>query len=259
MATSPLEALPDPRFDLLSLARLRESAAVVLAFKPEARTIRAAHAECVEEMRRRGLALDFYCKGCHALLDEKMESCWACGAEIRDGLEEPEMDDSELRRRAATLGVATEGRESEAVLRDLDRAETARATKVRDARLQELESARLNETLTAEMPDGWRKNRAQMYTSYWDPAGVRRIGVCDRGLSVLFNVDDGALDGVPNLKFYPKAERVRKHMGRSNYVFVGDVAKDALEVCRGLFKRFSATKASRTPKSVRPRTRGAAK
>ena len=105
--------------------------------------------------------------------------------------------------------------------------------------LSGIEAQRLNELMTAELPDGWRKSKARQYYSYFDPSGVRRIAVFHRGLRICFTVDDGLLDDFDDLEFLDAAERKRRHFGRANYQFLGDVAKNALEICRRVFKRYS--------------------
>jgi hypothetical protein len=244
MSETVPQTQPEPAWDKLTLGKLRAQSISVLGITPAARTLKPAYWEVVGLLRGRGTALDFSCGNCRALIDAQVSACWACGADIDDGAAEPEMELEELRRAVSAMklrGVDAAALDRAGLRAAYERGATARTAdrSHRDAKLSELEADAINAELTEKMPDGWRKRRPQMYTSYWDPSGARRIAVFQRGLCVHFSVPDGELDKVPNLHFIDAAERKTRHAGRTNYEFTGDVSKDAVAVCLRVFKKHS--------------------
>ncbi len=105
--------------------------------------------------------------------------------------------------------------------------------------MAQAEFQQLNERLTELMPDGWTKHPVRNFVSYWDALNVKRIVVKRRGLHVFFAVEDGQLDGTPNLAFLDQEERRRRHFGRDNYLYVGDVTKEVLSVCQKVFDLYA--------------------
>ncbi len=104
------------------------------------------------------------------------------------------------------------------------------------------ESKRLNEQITEAMPDGWTKKSLNQYMAYFDPGRTRRIAIFHRGLRIQFSVDDGFLDGFPDLVFLDSKERLAKHMGRVNYEYVGDTASYAHDLCLRVMKEYGPGK-----------------
>jgi hypothetical protein len=235
MTTPELEG---PRFKLLNLNALKKHCGEVLDFEPKKRTIRGAYEEVLEELTRRKHETPYVCGYCNAQIDGEMERCWACGSVIDDDEEDPKMTDAEVSTRAKKLGIDPEG-EPEEVKAAVEAAERSRREKTRDADLSGIEAERINEKLTEQMPDGWRKSKANQYTSYWDPNGKRRIAVFTRGLNVHFSVDDGLLDGLEHLEYLDPEERKRRHAGRTNYLFTGEIAREAVEICAKVMGHYS--------------------
>jgi hypothetical protein len=233
---------PEPKWEVLTLPTLRRAASEVLGVKPKKRTLRTAYEEVLAELRGGDRDLTFTCQECGSLIDDVMLRCWACGLVFSDDVaaEEPSVADDELAVRAERLGIDPAGLDREDLLKRIEDAETrARASKV-DADLLLLESRRLNEHLTEAMPDGWSKKRSKQYTTYFDADGTRRIAVFHRGLRVDFSVDDGFLDGFPNVEFFDRDERRRRHFGRTNYVYSGETFKTGFDLAKRVFARYQA-------------------
>lgn len=223
---------PEVNWKKLEISTLRAATEEVLSFSPASKVLRDAYAEVVREMDSRGIETPFVCGNCNAPIDETSAKCWACGSVIDDepGDTEPEIVLEEVLERAKKLKIDVDGKTPEEIVGLIEAVER----KKREAKRSDLagiESKHLNEKLTEMMGDGWRKKRTTQYLAYFDPAGVRRIGVYHRGLSVHFSVDDGDLAGFAGIEYYDAAERKRRHYGRTNYVYKGDVTKEALAAC----------------------------
>ena len=234
-----------PRWKVLSLQTLRESAKEVLDVDVTERTVRGAYEEVMGKLG--GRELDYVCGRCNAPIDGDMKRCWACGAAISDdeGEEDPEMKLEEIQARAKSLGIAITANNTrkpkDVLLKEVEAAETRRRTaSARGADVHGIEAQKLNEVLTEKMPDGWTKSVSKQFTSYWDVDHVRRISVMLRGFRVCFCVDDGFFgkDLAEGCDFYPPEERRRRHYGRDNYIYRGDVAKEALRMSEAVFKKY---------------------
>lgn len=222
----------------MSIAALRKYTDQELQIEIEAVKLKEAHGEVVEKLQKRGLDLDYSCGQCNSPLAEEMIRCWACGSTV-DMDDEPEMAPSEVKERAEKLGVDTDGSQSDVEAR-IEEAETAGAKeRKRGGDIGGKEAEALNQLLTNKITNGWKKNVSGQYTSYFDPNGKRRFVVFHRGLGVHFSVNDGDLDGVANLEFVDDKERRRRHFGRTNYVYTGEVAKDVVVVAERVIKLFS--------------------
>ena len=240
--------LSDPKWDILKLQSIRENVVEVLKFEISAGTIKEAYVEVVTKLRNRGDAIDWACGNCNAAIDNVVNKCWACGAGIDEEVAEPAMALEELRRRARSLKVSDEGTIEEIEAR-VEEAEQARVKQRKHRRgdVGGIEADGLNKRIQAAMGEGWTKKRVRQYTSYWDPSGVKRILLFHRGLTVHFAVKDGELDDVENLLFMDDKERKRRHFGRDNYRYEGEVAKEVLEICLkvlGMYTPLTLTKES---------------
>jgi len=226
-----------PRWEEMNLATLRTACKEVLEFTPKKRTIKGAYQEVLDHLAGEKHDLPYLCGHCNAAIDGEMPRCWACGAEIDDGDEEPEPTEETVQDRAAAAGVKSEGRSAADLEREVEKRESKNRAQNR-VDLTGLESQRLNQLLTEAMPDGWRKSVSKQYIAYWDPAGARRLAVFNRGLAIHFTVEEGFLDGLKDVTHLDAEERKRRHFGRVNYLYVGDVAKDALAICKKVFRRY---------------------
>ena len=237
-------ALPEkgPRWKVLSLQSLKESAKEVLGLEIAERTVRGAYEEALSKLT--GRELDYVCGRCNAPIDDKMNRCWACGAVISDGEEDPEMKLEEIQTRAKALGIPITAsgtrKTKDVLLKEVEAAETRRRN-VRSTDVHGIEAQKMNEVLTGKMPDGWTKTVSKQFTSYWDAEHVRRFIVLFRGLRVHFAVDDGFFpDPLPEgCEFLNVEERRKRHFGRDNYVYRGDVAKDVIEMAEKVFKKYA--------------------
>lgn len=234
-----------PRWKVLSLQTLREAAKEVLGIEVAERTVRGAYEEALRSLE--GRELEYMCGRCGAPLDEKMPRCWACAASISDGNEEDEMRLEEIQARAKKLGIAITAnntrKTNEALLKEVEAAETRRRNlSARGADVTGMEAQKLNEAITVDLglPDGWTKSASKQFTSYWDGEHVRRVSVMLRGFKVCFCVDDGffGTDLPDGLAFYHPEERKRRHYGRDNYIYTGDVSKVALKLVDAVFKKY---------------------
>jgi hypothetical protein len=233
-----------PRWKVLSLQTLRESAHGILGLDVTERTVRGAYEEVLRKLE--GRELDYVCGRCNAPLDDKMTRCWACGAVISDDEEEPEMKLEEVQTRARSLGIALvkdgNRKNKDELLKEVEAAEhRRRLAAARGADVHGLEAQKLNEALTVKvgLPDGWTKSVSKQFTSYWDADHVRRISVALTGFRVCFCVPDAFFgeekDHPEGLNFYDQAERKRRHYGRDNYIYRGDVSKVALQLAEKVF------------------------
>lgn len=240
--SASIPELDGVKFDRLNLTTLRASCGEVLKFEPTGRKLREAYEEVLGFLNERAWgswrALEYLCAYCRSPIDDEMEKCWACGSVFGDE-KESSMESTELEERARKLGVDTEGKSEEELTTEIEEAETLRRLNLKDANLSTLESKRLNERLSEELPDRWRKKVSNQFVGYHDPSGIRRVGVFHRGLKLVFTVEDGMLDDFDDLEYLDDSERRRLHYGRSNYVFRGDVSEDALKICRHIFSRYS--------------------
>ena len=229
--------LNEPKWENLKIATLRASSEETLGFKPTSKKLKEAWNEVRAKLEKKG-DLSYLCGKCNSPIDGDVVKCWACGAEITDDKDEensePAMVDSEVDKRAKDLGVE-DASDKESAIED---AEKKKAQSRKNVDISVAEAQAINQKLTQDMPDGWRKKQSGQYTTYWDPNGVRRIAVFIRGFSVHFGVDDGMLDKKENVEFYDSRERKKRHFGRTNYVYVGDVSKKALELCAIVFKAY---------------------
>lgn len=243
-----------PRWKVLSLQTLKESTKEVLGLEVAERTVRGAYEEVMGKLT--GRELEYVCGRCNAPIDGEMKLCWACGAAIsEDGEEEPEMKLEEIQARAKALGIAITANNTrktkEVLTKEVEAAETRRRTAAsRGADVHGIEAQKLNEALTEAMPDGWTKTVSKQFTSYWDPDHVRRIIVMFRGLRVHFGVEDGFFgEKLPEgCEFLDAEERRRRHFGRDNYVYRGDVAKEALQLSAKVFKKYVKKPATKAKK-----------
>lgn len=237
-----------PRWERLTLKRVRDGAKVSLGVEVSAKTLRGA----VEELQPRLSTFTLTCANCRVRVPEDAPDCWACGHAF-GASGETEMADSELRERAALLGVGRADLTRDELVLAIEAEETRR--RMRKDLVRE-ESKFLNERITLMLPDGWSRGQRsakgqarkpdrdevgrvtprdpQNYVSYVDPNGMRRIAVAHKGLSISFSVADdffkvGEIEG---LVFIEPAERVRRHLGRVSWSYVGDSSRVALELCR---------------------------
>lgn len=236
--SASIPELDGVKFDRLNLTTLRASCGDVLKFEPTGRKLREAYEEVLGFLNTSWKALEYLCAHCRSPIDDEMEKCWACGS-VFGKEEDPPIEGVELEERARKLGVDSEGKSEEELVTSIEEAESERRSSLNDANLSTMESKHLNERLTEELPDRWRKKVTKMYTGYYDPNKVRRIAVGHRGLKLEFIVTDGYLDDFDDLEYLDEPERRRRHCGRSNYFFRGDVSEDALKICRRVFSRYS--------------------
>jgi hypothetical protein len=230
---------PEPKWEVLTLPTLRKAAREVLKVSPKRRTLKLAYAEVLAELKASDRELVFTCDVCGSMIDDELPRCWACGLVFTDeGVEEPVADD-ELVVRAKRLGIDPTDLDRGDLLAKIEAAETrVRASKT-DADLLRLESRKLNVEMTEHLPDGWRKKESKQYTSYFDGSGVRRIAVWHRGMKIDFSIDDGFLDGFPDVEFLDAEERKRRHAGRTNYAYIGDTYKTVLDLVKRVFGKYA--------------------
>lgn len=235
------ETVPErgPRWKILSLQTLKNAAKEVLGYEVGARTVRGAYEEVLAHLE--GRTLEYVCGRCGAPIDDKMPNCWACAGAISDE-EDPEMKESEVKSRAKSLGIQVSGKTAKELKREIEAAEAKRRSSARSTDVRGMEAQKINEALTEAMPDGWSKRVVKQFTTYWDGTH-KRIGVLCHGLRINFSVEDGLFgeDLPEGLEFLSAEERKRRHFGRDNYVYRGDVAKVALSLCAKVFKRYGKT------------------
>lgn len=235
-----IETDPGVNYKLLTLQTLRTSAQDVYGIITKKRTIKDAYEDVLAKIKEKGVELPFGCGACNAPLDETSPKCWACGAVIDDGSAEPKITRGELEERATRLKIEVDGKSDAELIGLIEAAERVKRDRKRDVDLTGIESAKLNEALTERMPDGWRKKQTGQYTSYWDSQGIRRIAVFNRGLNVHFSIEDGDINGYSTVDFYDAEERRRRHAGRTNYAYTGDLYKEAFEICELVFDKYSS-------------------
>lgn len=230
--------LRGPKWSVLSLPALRRNAAEIAGLEaPKSRTLKAAFEEVREALRARGDDLSYACGRCNAPVGIDLPRCWACGATF-DGDPEPEITLAELRDRARRLGISTRGKDADALRTEIEAAEKRRIEGRRSGDLGTLESTEIIANLTRLMPNGYRRKNNPRYTAFFEKGGRRRIGVKYRGLSVHFSVDDGFFDGekdVHGLVYLDAEERRRRHYGRTNYVYEGDLQRVAIRLAEKVF------------------------
>jgi hypothetical protein len=235
--TMTTEINPEPTWDALNVRTLRESAKEVLEFSPKKRTLRSAYAEVYDKLKESGRELAFTCQNCGSLIDDEMEKCWACGLVFRD--EGEEVVEDEVLERAKKLGLDVSALSEEEALERIEAAETKSRKSKENVDLLAIESKKLNERVAEEITDGWRAKRQKQFVAYFDPQGTKRFGIYHRGLKVDFLVEDGFLDGFPDVTFYDKDERRKRHFGRVNYQYLGDMANQAFDLIRRAIKQYS--------------------
>lgn len=225
----------------LKLKTLVDSTSDVFEFKPRAKTIKEAFAEVVAELAARGVETPFVCGNCNAPIDEDSPKCWACGASLSDEQEEeePEISPDELVARATKLKIDVDGKTPEEIAGLIEAVERRKRESKR-ADMTGMEAKALNEKATELMGDGWRKKETGQYTGYWDPSGACRFCVFKRGLVVHFRVADGDLEGFKGVEFYDKEERRRRHYGRTNYAYVGDITKEAIAAIASVVEKYGS-------------------
>lgn len=235
MTTPELEG---PRFKVLNLKTLKDSCEKAFGWKPRARQLQTAHTEVLKKLEEEEHDLPYVCGKCQSPIDGDIEVCWACGV-VLDDTEDPQIDAEELQKRAKKVGVQVDGRDRNEVVEEVERKEKERRDKTRQSDLSGIEADQINEKLAEHLPDGWTKKRNGQYTTYYDNNLVRRFAVFRRGLNVHFSVDDGFLDEIDGLEFHDAVERKRRHLGRSNYFYVGEIAKDVIAICLRVMRRYS--------------------
>jgi RNA polymerase subunit RPABC4/transcription elongation factor Spt4 len=232
------EHAAEPNWSALNIRTLREASKEVLGLESTKRTMKSAYGEIREKLLKMDRELLFTCQNCDSLIDDKMDRCWACGLAFKDEVEEETVVEAEVVERARKLGIEVEGKDRANLLKEIEGVEG----KTRDARrsvdLLTLESQRLNEQITEEMPDGWSKKTSKQYTAYFDSDRTRRVAIFHRGLKCHFSVDDGFLDGFPDLAFFDEESRRAKHFGRANYEYAGDMAKYAFDLFKRILKKY---------------------
>jgi hypothetical protein len=239
--TDSIEPKPEPNWAALNIRTLRESARDVLGIESERRTMKTAYAEIYERLRETDRELVYTCQNCNSLIDDQMERCWACGLVFRDDdAQEEKVVDVEVVERARKLGIDVEGKDRDELVKAIEDLEMKTREARRSVDLLVLESKQLNDAVTAAMPDGWSKKVSKQYTAYFDADRTRRLGIFHRGLRVQFSVDEGFLDGFPDLTYYSPDDRRAKHYGRVNYEYQGDTSKFALDLCQRVMKRYGS-------------------
>ncbi len=223
-----------PNFKKFKLNDLKSNCKEVLGMTPMNRKLRFAYNEVILFLENK--KLEFECGNCNSPIDDKMKKCWACGDILED--EDPPMEESEIKERAEKLGIETD-KEVKEIKYEIEKTETDLRSKRRDSNLFCIESKNINEKLGQILPDGWRIAKSAQYNSYFDSNGKRRIAVFHRGLNVHFSVDDGLLDSIENLEYLDPIERKRRHAGRSNYFFNGEISKNVIEICAIVMKRYN--------------------
>jgi hypothetical protein len=227
----------EPKWKELNVRTLRETAAEVLGIETEERTMKAAYRDLWEKAVAAGMN-GFECDTCDAPVDDSVARCWACGSVLDEEAPEEEVVEVELLNRARKLGIETEGKDRVELLLEIERLETATRAARRNVDLLTIESKRLNEQVTEAMPDGWTKKRTKLYVVYLDPGKKTRIVIFHNGLKIHFRVEEGFLDGFPDLMFFDADERRRRHYGRVNYEYTGDTASYALDLCKRVLGRY---------------------
>lgn len=229
--------LNEVKWNRLKFSMLKASIKEVYDIEIEAKQIKPAFVEGLSAMREKGIDTPFYCGHCNVPIDETSSKCWACGSTIKDESDEPEIDPDELVQRAIGLKIDVEGKTQDELIGLIEAVERRKRDRKR-GELSGVESAALNERISQLIGEGWRKKRTGQYTGYWDGNGKRRVAVFHRGLLVHFSVDDGDLVGFDGIEFYDAAERKRRHYGRVNFAYVGDISKDAYNACKFVIEKY---------------------
>lgn len=230
-----------PKWKLLAINTIRDVCQRLYGFNPTSRTIREVYQEVLEYLAGRGIATPYLCGRCNAAIDADSPECWACGAVIDTGdVADDRMTYAELVERAKIVGVDSTGKTPEQLLTEIEAAETKKR-ELKKVNLVRMESKTLNERLKGMLPDGWSVGRAKLYTGYVDSMKVKRIAVLDRGLNVHFSVEEGFLDGLENVLYLDTEERKRRHFGRINYIYTGDLIKEVLVPIEMVFAKYGKT------------------
>lgn len=236
-----------PIWHRLQYRRMCKSSLEVLGHTISARTLKAAYSEVVSVIESIGELPD-QCKACGSLLPKHIDRCWACGRTLPPC---DHVDDLvELKNHAFELGV--EDFDSLGPI-ELKREVAAAERRMKDAcdrDLLEIEPIKLNEYLTEQLPSGWRKRQSSHYTSYYDRSNTKRITVPYRGLRIQFAVEDGFFKGVREMKFSDAQDRKRLHMGRSNYMYMGDIFQEIVDHCEKIFETYTEEKKTETKKKT---------
>lgn len=239
-----------PVWHKLQHRRLVKSVKEVLDYDVKSRTVKAAYAEVVALLEPRGL-LEYQCRACGSLLPESLMRCWACGR----SLPPPAPDNvSDLKNRAFELGISNFGALN---LDELKKAVDLAERKIKelcDRDLLEIEPIKLNEHLSEIMPAGWRKRESSHYTSYYDTTNTKRITVPYRGLRIQFAVEDDFFKGSKNMSFSDAQDRKRLHLGRSNYMYTGDIFKEIVEHCEKIFETYNKEEKNGNGKKTKQKT-----
>jgi len=232
--------LEGPRWRYLALPTLRRNAREFEGLEVGAKTLKSAYAEVLEALRARGEDLSYSCGRCNSPINATSPRCWACGAVLGDDEGEPALSLEELRSRARNLGVSTRGRDADSLRAAVEEAERRRRERKRDGDLGGIEAKEIIRRLKEDLPDGWKPRENPRYVAFFDPEGVRRLAVKFRGLYLQFNVDDDFFERekVPGLLHLDREERRKRHFGRTNWVYVGDLQKTALELARRVFEAY---------------------
>lgn len=220
----------------LTLDRLLDSCESVLGRRPEERTITAAYHRAKEFFEAVAVDMERYeCGHCQAPTSVDLIRCWACGR----SLEFPtQLTFEQLKSRAKEIGVPDWDLMTEDRLRKSVSAVESRKRDQLDEDLICLDFKFLIYALESMLPDGWSKKQSKTGVSYYDRNRRRRLFVPVKGVAVQFSVTDGELDGVDGLEFHDKDERRGKHLGRSNYTYVGDIVSQVIDICRDVFERY---------------------
>lgn len=219
-------------FRKLRLAGLKKACYDALGWVPDADLLGEAFAlarvHFKAEARRREWDTRFVCGHCGSPSAAELAICWACGYLMGD---QPDSAREANKRVAAELGIKGAAEMTSIQLAAAVRNAELELHGQQDRELLEIESRDLIAKVHPHLPSGWTTKLATMGTTYCDPRGRRRIHVPRKGLGVLFSVADGALDGLRNVIFLDREERSRRHVGRSNYAYIGDFAREAAMVC----------------------------
>lgn len=221
-----------PKFHLLTLNRLTKHVSDVLDYVVTSRTIRSAYDEVLQHMLSKGMHLIYSCEYCGALIDDKLKNCWACGTDIVDEVDE---EYQQRLKYARKLGIEDIGFTYEELEKTIEFYEDLN----RPIKHPKKHCDYLRLSLIDLMPDGWTVNETIHYYQFRDREPLRRIIIWKKAFNLGFSVDDGFLDNVPNLLFLDKAERKRRHYGTTNYLYKGDVYKEAIDICKLVFRRYA--------------------
>lgn len=221
--------LKEVKTNKLNLKGVRENSGLVAPNAPSGGTLRNLLEHVVGVFVDEGVQLPFYCSNCGVPVGYNHTECWACGEslEVESAVA---IGVSELRDRAKLLGV--EGYE------DMDFLDLAECVELKELKKREQRSSRLNMTkeeakylrgrVAEILPKGWSINCNRQHVAYFDLDGVRRFAIFMRGIKVHFSVPDGFFGGIEDMEFLDREERVKRHYGRTNYTYEGEVSSRVL-------------------------------